>query len=212
MTTTTEKPTKRKAQARGNERRKKLLEAASTLLLDKEFDEISMADIAKQADIPTASCYTLFNNTNAIFAKLASDFSRTMALEISSCISEKKFTNWREFIDASFDTSVSFYQDNHAFSKIMLTGKAPAEVRYNEERIQGREFAVHLLKILESKFHFPTLHNPQLLFTITIDLVDGILTSAYIREKSLSPAVVVEAKRAAYGYLSLYLPDYLPLK
>ncbi|MEC8427155.1 MAG: hypothetical protein VXZ35_01925 [Pseudomonadota bacterium] len=201
---------KRKPQARGDARRQELLNAAETLLLSQEFDEVSMADIARQAEIPTASCYSLFSNSTAVFSQLNNRYSQKFVATLSSAVRDRDFSSWMEIMDYCCDFMVDFYEQHPSFSRIMLSGKAPSEVRYSRGRIDGSQHAQQLLEFISSRFSLPVIEDPLTKFTVTVDLIDGIVASGFIREGRISETVLSEAKRAVQAYLKLYIPTFLP--
>ena len=69
--------------AKGLERRKQLLAAASELLRDFPLDKISLKDIAATAGIPVGSAYHFYTNANDVFTELAQQFSSTLGNAIS---------------------------------------------------------------------------------------------------------------------------------
>ena len=57
-------------QARGRERREKMLRAATELLSEKELSEISFNDVAALAGIPKGSAYHFYANVMELYAEL----------------------------------------------------------------------------------------------------------------------------------------------
>lgn len=201
---------RRGPQARGVARREQLLAAATTLLGERELDEISLADVAGLAGMPVASAYTLYPNINAVFAQLMIDFTRQMTAEIDAGINAVDSRNWLEIVGHICDRFVAFFARHRAYERIRLSGKATAEVRYSEERVRGVDFAPRFRALIEREYVMPALADGDRPFLIMLDIVDGIFTSEFIREGRLNEAIADEAKRAAFAYLKLYIPEYLP--
>ena len=207
----TDNRSRRAPQARGIARREQLLAAAIILLEERELDEVSLADVAEKAGIPVTSAYSLYPNINGLFSQLMVTFTHQLADAIEDDISAIACETWMDVIGGVCDGHVKFYESHKACERIRLSGKAPAEIRYNEDRVGGLEFAPRIRTFLERRFILPALEDIDRIFLVMLDLIDGIYVSAYVRDGYLSDTIAREAKRAALAYLKLYLPEFLPL-
>lgn len=197
-------------QARGVARREQLLAAADRLLQDRSIDSVSLAEVCTKADIPVASSYNFYANVNALFAQLNVDYSHQMADEMAQAVDPHASSNWAQVIEQLVDYFVRFYEEHKAFRQIRLSGKAPSEIRFTEERVRGVDYAPMLRALISAAYVMPELEDPDRPFLIMLDMLDGILCSEFMRVGELGAGIIEEAKRASVAYLKLYLPEYLP--
>ncbi|MFZ8991002.1 MAG: TetR/AcrR family transcriptional regulator, partial [Pseudohongiellaceae bacterium] len=97
-------------QARGRERRQRLIESARTLLDVHRMDELSLADIASHAGIPTGSAYHFFPNVTAVYQALGERFSEELDAELAKPYQISLDDDWLSIIDEAIDRAHRFYE------------------------------------------------------------------------------------------------------
>lgn len=210
MTTKPKTKTRRGPQARGLARRQQLEAAAEKLLETQDIDQISLADIASEADIPVASAYSFYNNVNDLFAHLLVKQTEQMFDAVERSIDPMKADSWQDIVAQLIDGVARHLRNSRTLQQLRLSGKALPEVRYAEDRPTGVDFAERLRMLIEAAFVLPEIAGGDRPFIIMLDLAEAIVVSEYIRSKDIPKGIGQEAKRAALAYLKLYIPEYLP--
>jgi AcrR family transcriptional regulator len=202
--------TRRKPQARGIARRKKLVQAAKELLKHCELENISLADVAKHVNIPVPSIYALYPKLNDIFAQVLAEYDHELVNELNDILKPATTNSWLDVIYDALDHRLEYFKRNPVYLKLRLGGAVPSEIRYSDARLSGINFASKLSSLVSKLYVIPNMPQDDLHWIVSLDLMEGILSSAYIREGELSEVTVEEAKRALVAYLKLYIPEYIP--
>jgi AcrR family transcriptional regulator len=197
--------------AKGAVRRDQLLDAAALLLDSHELGELSLQDISEEAGIPVGSAYHFFTNAQDVYAALAQRFMESLFTLISAPYKGKATRSWQHLFDAAIDRGAALYAENPAYRQLIISGKAPPEIkladRVNDERVGqlmidviGRHFILHEFPGDKDVFFFAT------------EIVDLMFSLSVIRHGVITPEMLEEAKKAGKAYLLQYLPEDVPAR
>lgn len=203
--------TKEKApvmQARGKARREKLVSAAAELLDEQGFEEVSLADIAKRAQIPTASAYHFYPNANAVFAAVAQQFGESLEEALSAPYSGPSTDSWQAILREAIDRAVKIYRDKPAYRQLIISGKAPAEIKLSD-RSHDEQVGQILIDAVSQHFVVPEFPRMQEIFFYATEIADLMFTLSMIKHDNITDEMVEEAKRSIVSYLRTYLPEVL---
>ncbi|MCG7521950.1 TetR/AcrR family transcriptional regulator [Ruegeria sp. Ofav3-42] len=201
---------KRGPQARGLARRLKLEAAAETLLERGDIDQISLADVAKEAGIPVASAYSFYSNISDLFAALQITHTEWMFDEVERAIKPEAAQAWSEIIEQIIDGFTRCLRDSRVLQQLRLSHKVLPEVRYAEGRPRGVDFAERVHTMIDQGFELPEIEGGLKPFVVMLDIAEAVLVSEFIRSNELPKGTALEAKRATIAYLNLYIPAILP--
>lgn len=202
--------TNRPPQARGEARRKQLLDAAIALLDERKLTDISLSDVAAKADIPLGSIYFHYKSVNELFGQVLVSFRDQLAEEIARPYKLNKSHQWGDLIEKAIDRIFTMSQTHKAFVRVALNRHAPVEVRYESGQKGGWEFVPLFEQVIARHFSFPEIPGIDRAFLNFVDIVDAMFVRSVEETGHVSKETLQEAKRAGVHYLRLYLPAYLP--
>ena len=193
-------------QARGRKRRDALLAAARDLLATQEIDQISMADVALQAEIPKSSAYHFYGDLIDLYSELAAQLDSELQALIAEPISAAE--NWEEVIGVVIDRAAVFFHTNRAAQQLMFGPKTPPEIKRSS---RGADFETGGLveRHLDQLFILPALPDRSRLFFRAIELADLMFGLSLFEYGALRQDMIEEAKKTACAYLALYIPRIL---
>lgn len=208
---TTTRKRKSSAQARGNVRRALLVTAGKSLLAENSIESISLADVAKEADIPLGSVYHFFPKINNLLAEIARQFGEDILEAVFKPLTLEADDNWPVLIRKCVDRAVKLYKENIAYQQLMISGKTPAEIKLSDrenDAVIGQQVAA----LLDKHFELGDLTNKDQVFFHVVEIIDLMLMLSVNKHGEITDTMTEEAKRAAIAYLKCYLPDYLPTR
>jgi len=195
--------------AKGAARRETLLAAGAHLLETHDLDSISLKDIAEQARIPVGSAYHFFANAQEIFTELAQRFMQSLYEVIAEPYSGATTTSWQALFDEAIDRAARLYDDNPAYRQLIISGKAPPEIkladRENDERVGQL-----MIDVIRQHFRLEKFPDDNDTFFFATEIVDLLFTLSMIRHGRIASKMLAEAKKAGKAYLLQYLPEQLP--
>ncbi len=195
--------------AKGLERRKQLLAAASTLLNESALDQISLKDIAAAAGIPVGSAYHFYTNANDVFTELAQQFSASLSDAISQPYSGACTDSWQGLFGEAVLRAVAIYRGQPAYAQLIIGSKAPPEIKLadrDSDALIGQLFE----DIIRRHFDYVPFPNHDAVFFHAVEIVDLFLSLSLIKYGEITDAMAEEAALAAIAYLREYMPARLP--
>lgn len=202
---------KSSAQARGNLRRAKLVSAGKELLAEIPLEELSLADVARAAEIPIGSVYHFFPSINNLLSEIASQFAVEILEVIIQPFAKDQCSSWQKIISCCVDRAVEMYRENKPYQQLLIGGKAPAEIKLSD-RQNDAVIGQYIIRCIDQHFVLCDFPNREAVFFHTVEIIDLMLMLSVTKHNQLTDFMVEEAKRAAIAYLSCYLPRYLPAR
>ncbi len=196
-------------QARGRVRRDLLIQSAKDLLEEKPLEDISLADIAERAGIPTPSAYHSFPNAHGVMKALGQRFGGELDSIIRQPYRIEANGSWRDILERAIDRSTDFYAENPGYRQLIIGGQTPPEIKLSD-RGNDEVLAQLLRKAIGQHFVLPDFPNQADVFFYAVEIIDLFFMLSMMRENEISAAMAEEAKRASYAYLRVYLPRELP--
>jgi len=135
---TIEQP-KQPSQKRAQKTRAKLMAALEGLLKEREFEQISIADIAKKAGVAVGSVYSHFKDKNAFLAALLADRTQTLedriaAPEADQILAQAKaLPSLREAMNAAAQSAFDQVEADAHIMRALLT-----YIRLHPEKLETR--------------------------------------------------------------------------
>jgi AcrR family transcriptional regulator len=204
--------TRRKASyAKGMERRKQLLTAASALLKQYPLDKISLKDIAAEAGIPVGSAYHFYTNANDVFIELAQQFSETLGNALSEPYAGECTSSWQGLFGEAIRRAVRIYRDQPAYAQLIIGSKAPPEIKL-ADRDSDAQIGKLFEEIISRHFDYNPFPNHDEVFFHAVEIVDLLLSLSVIKYTEITDAMAAEAEIAAIAYLREYMPARLPAR
>lgn len=196
---------------RGNVRRLELLNAAIELLGQQDIDELSFVDVARQANVPTASAYHFYRNKNDLLGALVGYYHEEINDFVLRPYKLLPNQNWMDVIDQVIERALDYFRKNEIPRKLFYSGKAPPEIK-QLDRTGDKQIGTNIETILDTYFELPEIPDKQLVFFILVELIDTVFTLSVIEHGEISVQMAEETKRVTKAYLRSYLPELLVRK
>jgi len=199
----------RRTQKRGEERRQRLLDSAASLLARREIAEISLEDIARDADIPVTSAYHFYPDKHHLLTALAARYGEAFERIVLKPLPSAQIERWEDVIARLIDRAVRYYRDNPAARKLLIDGKTPSDIKL-ADRIHDRAIGALLEAAIARHFVLPEFPERSDVFYHAVEIVDVLLQVSVIRFGRITPTMVRHARIGSVAYLREFLPAALP--
>jgi AcrR family transcriptional regulator len=195
---------------RGIARRKKLLEAAKTLLESRDMDAISLGDVAELAKVPKGSAYHFYTNIKDVYASLVSLLDEELHVDMDAPI-RKHVRGWQEVVEILIERGYQFYLRNPSARQLLVGPKTLPELKMKDRQsdvVIGRMFEAHVARF----FEMPAIPNRADVFFRAVEIADLMFCLSMLGHGAIVEEMNREAKRGAVAYLASYLPPTLPAR
>ncbi len=193
----------------GRTRRLLLLQAAKDLLVERDPQDVSLADVCERAGIPRASAYHFFSNIHALFLGLRVLHAQSL-LEAAYQLDGQTFERWADYFRTLIDNGAKVMRNDVAAAKLIYgnVGDSAAGRRLGQA-LDARLTQVAVTGLVQ-RFQLPPWEQQDQVFAVGFTLVDSVLQLSWRQHGDITDWMVDEAQRAAISYLRNYLPEYLP--
>lgn len=195
-------------QERGENRRRKLLDAAEKLLDTMPVEELSFRQVCDKAGVPEGSAYHFFANRYDLLSALTTRLAERFSIEYQKPVPSRLVTTWQDLVDIISDRAVKMYRENPAAVQIWLSGRTPAEVRL-ADHVSDNQVSAVIRSVFARFFVLPELPRDLDIFFYFLELSDVILSLSVIEHGAITNRMIEESRRAGKAYLGTYLPPVL---
>ncbi|PHN17160.1 TetR/AcrR family transcriptional regulator [Pseudomonas sp. ICMP 561] len=196
-------------QQRSIDRINTLLDSAQALLEHRGADDISLADIAREARIPLPSTYHFFPNKISLFERLAQRFHEDLAADAVIGLPLAGIS-WQAMLRESLVEGARYQNQRPAMMRLFLGAGVSAEVR-SADVAGNRNVAMGMAKLLAERFHVHSESYLEEKIAIALAVCDGVWQLSYSRYGLITEELIGEGVRAALSYLRVYLPEEMPI-
>ncbi len=198
------------SQERSRKRFNALLDATRDLLIERDFSEIGIYDIAKRAKVRPTSAYHFLPTTESAFLALGRRYLAEQSAYINRPFDRSTIHNWPDLVDLRFHRAVAYLNENPAYRRLFLSGNSAAIRRLDDEnvdRVSSDSFAW-----MNEYVEMPYLPSHRQKYIVLISIWDGIFMTSYSRHGSITDELASEARIAGLAYCRTFLPEVLPLR
>ena len=195
--------------ARGIARRARLLAAARNLLGATDLDALSLADVAAAARIPKGSAYHYYRDIMDLYAQLLTAIDEDMYEQLRRPLPEAPIRTWSDIIDALVRRGVSYFARDPAARQLILSPKAPPELKLRDRQSDvrlGAVFAEHIA----AHFVLPAHYLESPIFFRAVEIADLMFSLSVLEHGRITREMTDEAIGAVSAYLRTHLPAALP--
>ena len=175
----------------------------------------TLADVAKEADVPVSSIYHFYPSILDVYRSLAELFrdelAAFLAQELQDAMRQGEVQSWQALVEHLVEGTALFYRDNFEFQQLILSGKAPATVK-QMDRDHDSALAELMSTAFQEYFEWPQIPGLNDVVFNAVEMVDLFFSLSVYRYQCVAPEGVQESKRAVLSYLRCYLPEYLMRK
>ena len=192
----------------GIARRRRLLDAARSLLQDHDLDEISLGDVAAVADVPKGSAYHFYSDIKDLYVSLLADVEEELQTILKAPI-RRQVDSWTGVVEILTKRGIDYYAKNPASMKLQVGPKTPPDLKLHD-----RTNDVALGKIYEQQigafFELPEVADRSTIFFRAIEIADLMFALSVLEHGQITSDMEEEANRAMCAYLDCYIPKDLP--
>ena len=193
---------KRPTQARGQRRVDLILDAVSTILVEKGFDGVTTGAIAKKAGIPVGSIYQFFPNKYAILKALSERHAKLFADMVARVVQSRAGSfSLDELVDAVYDGATKVMFSNRAVIVLWAGMQHSEEMRAADAQLHydAAEYTRAALAPL-----LPNVGSERLevVILVLVRVTSAALFQAAHEETSRRDQIVSELKRLVKAYLA----------
>ncbi len=201
--------TRRKApRARGLARREQLLDAAWSLLAERDLGAVSLVDVAARAGVPVGSAYHYYDDVREVYEALAARVAAQL-LERHAAPLRRRPRRWAQVIEELIDRGVAYFNAHPAAARLLIGPQTPPQLKFRD-RERDRVLAQVFEAQVDARFELPRLAARSALFFRALEIADLMLSLSIVDAGVITPAMTAEAKRACIAYLGSYFPATLP--
>ena len=193
---------------RGIERYHRILDATEELLSGSGDEDISLAQIAEQAEISLASVYYFFPNRNSVYVALALRFNEEIYDRSIRPLTDPEPQTWQELLERKHKAAAEFQNSRPAALRLFLGAGVSAAVRSADFTGNAR-LARSRARMFEAYFDIQNMPDLPHWLEMSAAAMDGIWSLSYGYHGVITEEYRAEATACAVTYLRRYLPEYL---
>ncbi len=197
--------------APGIARRKRLLEAARSLLAHHDLDEISLADVARAARIPKGSAYHYYRDIMDLYVQLIAVMGQEMLEDVRRPLRGAPPTEWTGIVAALVRRGADYFDDHRAARQLLISPKTPPQLKLRD-RQSDRRIAQLFEDQIDRQFVLPVRPDRTAIFYRAVEIADLRFSLSMHEHGTIRPEMTVEAIRAVVGYLRGHFPATLPAR
>lgn len=196
-------------QRRGDERRERLLGAASALLARHDLPQVTYAAVCAEAGVPTGSAHHFYPDLDSLFRALLQELGARHDAALTRPLRARDLRSWRSLLASLVDRSARFHRANPVFAKLAIGGQTPPELK-RLDRDADRARSLYFLGLLEEHFVVPRVADRERIVYLATEVVDLAFTLSMGEAGRITPAWIRYAKITAGALLAQFLGDQLP--
>ena len=198
---------KRPQQERGVLRYNKLLDAAHSLLIEHELDEVGLYQIAERAEVPPASAYHFFPTPGAVFLALTERYHERFA-HLTLNLEMPEDGRWQTLLKLRLAAAAQIFNENPPMQKLLLGGYTTRDLVLAEAGFNER-MASEMAETYDKLFSMPPIRNLQRKYLVMLTLVDAIWRLSYAQHGAITSEFLGEAELVAVSYCRTFLPEVI---
>ena len=188
-----------------------ILDSTETLLSRGEEEDISLAQIAKEASVSLASVYYFFPNRNAVYVALARRFNEEIYQRSIVPPTDPEPQTWQDLLEMKHSAAADFQNSRPAALRLFLGAGVSVAVR-NADFAGNARIALSRARMLEAYFDMAPMPMLPHWIEISAAAMDGIWALSYGAHGRITTEYRREGTACAVTYLRRFLPEFLPRK
>lgn len=190
-------------QRRGDQRRQRLLAAATTLLERQDPGELTFAAVCGVAGVPPGSARFFYRDIHELLRALLMELAKEHDAALMAQLRPRDVEDWRALVGCLIERSARFQRSHVVFAKLSISGQTLPELK-RMDREADRQRATAFLALLDEYFivpRIPDLERTTYFITETIDLAFSLSMNEAGR---ITPAWLELAKASATELLAYH--------
>ncbi len=205
-----EKPVEKMDKRRAS-RLKNIYDATCILIERQGVNEVTFAEIAKEANIPVSSLYHYFSSPGDVFFDLTKNILDDFQTVLSEPVDCNAVTHWKDIQTMIEQRYIEYYHQNK-FARELILGNhiynRVLQADLSNDLILGEQ--IH--KIYNNLYYLPLLPDEYNIFSIALEVADKVYSMSHRQHGHITDIMAKEGIRLSHAYLGLYLPRYMQRK
>jgi len=195
-------------QGRSEQRLELILDSLAALIDEVGYNNLSIAMIAKRAEMSGPGIYRYFDDLNAIARELAQRNLSRYLTNVRAMLEEDK-DEWRDALTGSVEVYAEMLRTEPGFRWLRLgdsIDKNLIDAAENNRSVVAR----HTAELFITKYD--VFHRDDLVAHVEamVEIIDALVARAFIDDPRGDQFFIDEAKRVVVWYLDEYLERTLP--
>ncbi len=205
---------RRPRQDRSQARFEQILDATEELLNEMNIEDISAYDVGRKAEMAASSVTYLFPTMAALRIELSRRYSRITTDNVMAAhrtMAKSRNPNWQQWI---VEMGRGYRDDCNTFRYFAEVVLGPWVSRDSKRFAvaMNEEIAASFVRYLDEVFILPKIPELEWHVALSIDAVDTVYASAYVKHGRIDEASFEEAMKMQIAYLRLYLPETMYMR
>jgi AcrR family transcriptional regulator len=200
-----------RTQRRGDQRRVRLLRAATELIGRRGLSGVTYAAVCARAGVPPSSAHHFYPDLEAIFRALLESHRLAMDAALMRPLKARDTRSWQAIVECMVDRAARHHAKHPVGAKLAIGGQTPPQIKLID-RDADRVRAGFALRVLEELFIVPRFADKERVAYLAAELIDAAFTASMLEHGRLTATYVKLAKLAAIGFLAHYLGASLPMR
>jgi AcrR family transcriptional regulator len=199
-------PSVRGTQRRGDQRRQRLLEAASQLIARCELTDVTYVAVCHEAGIPPSSAHHFYPDLDAIYIAIVDAHRTALDAALMHPLRPRDKQSWQTVVECLVGRAARYHHAHPIEAKLSLGDKIPPHLK-RQHREADRLLARRTLMVLGELFVIPRIDSVEVVAFIATEIVDLVFTLSMSECQRITPKYLAMAKAGAVGFLSRYMGE-----
>ncbi len=192
----------------GAVQRSRLIDAARSLLRTRRLTELTLSDVAAEAEVPKSSAYHYFTDIEDLYVQLLKILHEEIQSALNATLAGP-VASWQDVIARLLERGAKRFAGDAAAAQLLVGPEASPDLRLRVlksdvtlGRIFERQIDVH--------FELPDISDRPAIFFRAVEIAGLMFCLSFIDHGRITKDMLREATRATVAYLGLYIPAKLP--
>lgn len=190
-----------RAQRRGVERRRAILDAAEEILCEQGYAAATLKAVGERAGIPTASMYHYFSDRHEVETELLTHHLREFDKQVSAALETARIRTLPDAVDAIIDPELAYFRQHPACAELWFAGRNDSVTELVHAFDDERAHALWRLLIDRGLLCADT---PPLVLQLAFEAGNRLFDVAFRRSPGGDDDTITEARRLVSAYLQTY--------
>lgn len=188
--------------------RSRLIDAARALLHTRRLTELTLSDVAAEAEVAKSSAYHYFNDIEDLYGHLLLILHKEVQVALDAPL-VGPFASWADVVARLMERGVRRFAADPAAQQLLVDPAASPDLRL---RVLKCDMALAQVfeRQIDAHFELPDVGDRSVIFFRAVEIAGLMFCLSFVDHGRITKDMMVEATRAAVAYLGLYIPAKLP--
>lgn len=188
--------------------RSRLINTARALLHSRRLTELTLSDVAAEAEVPKSSAYHYFADIEDLYGHLLLILHQEVQVALAAPL-VAPFTSWTEVVARLIERGVRHFAADPAAQQLLVDPAASPDLRLGVFKCDVALGGIFAQQI-NAHFELPAVADQSGIFFRAVEIAGLMFCLSFVDHGRITRGMMQEATRAANAYLGLYIPAKLP--